>query len=138
LAAAALAGATALAFDAGNEDEFRSRCSALMDLVKNWNAPGVPGAGGGHPLQRLADYLAAHLDENDTADASAAIDVLEAVRRIRTGQQHAHRSHEALAALNEFGVVGPPFDWTAAWSTIRERVTIAVLDLRDAVARLPS
>jgi hypothetical protein len=97
-----------------------------------------PGRGGGHPLQRLAGYLAAHLNEDDAADASAAIDVLDAVRRIRTGQQHAHRSHEAFAALNVFGVVGPPFDWTAAWSTVRGRITVAVLDLRDAVARLPS
>jgi hypothetical protein len=132
-----LAGATGLAFDAGNEAEFRGRCSAFMDLIKNWDVTGVPGAGGGHPLQRLVAYLAAHLDEDDAADGSAAIDVLDAVRRIRTGQQHAHRSHEAFAALNELGVGGPPFDWTAAWSTVRERVTLAVLHLRAAVAHLP-
>jgi len=40
-------------------------------------------------------------------------------------------------ALNELGIGGPPFDWTAAWSPIRERVIFAVLDLRNAVARLP-
>jgi hypothetical protein len=132
-----LAGATGLAFDAGNEDEFRGRCSALMDLIKNWDVPGVPGAGGGHPLQRLGTYLSAHLDVDDAADAGSALAVLDAVRRIRTGQQHAHRAHEAIAALNELGVAGPPFDWTAAWSAIRDRVTLAVLDLRAAVAHLP-
>lgn len=133
-----LSGATSLAFDAGSEDEFRSRCSALMDLIKNWDVPGMPGAGGGHALQRLGAYLAAHLDEDDAGDADSALAVLDAVRRVRNGQQHADRSHVAFAALNELGIGGPPFDWTAAWSTIRERVTAALLDLRDAVARLRS
>ncbi|SNR82080.1 hypothetical protein SAMN04488107_0043 [Geodermatophilus saharensis] len=132
-----LAGATSLAFEAGNEDEFRGRCSALMDLIKNWDVPGVPGAGGGHPLQRLGAYLAAHLDEDDAGDTSPALKVLEAVRRTRTGQQHAHQAHDAIAALNELGVAGPPCDWTAAWSVMRDRVTLAVLDLRAAVAHLP-
>lgn len=132
-----LAGATGLAFEVGNEDEFRSRCSALMDLIGNWDVPGVSGGGGGHPLQRLAAYLAENLDEDGMADARGALDVLDAVRRIRTGQQHAHRSHAVITALSELGVAGPPFDWASAWSTLRERVTLAVLDLQTAVARLP-
>ncbi|SDF30042.1 hypothetical protein SAMN05660662_1784 [Blastococcus aurantiacus] len=132
-----LAGATALAFDVGNEDEFRSRCSALMDLTKNWNVPGLSGAGGGHPVERLAAYLDTKLAEDEVADARTALDVLDAVRRIRSGQQHAHKFHEAVEALNGLGISGPPFDWSTAWSTLRERVTVAVLDLRDAVSRLP-
>jgi hypothetical protein len=67
-----------------------------VDLIKNWDVHGVPGAGGGHPLQRLATYLAAHLDVDDSADADSALAVLDAVRRIRTGQQHAHHAHEAI------------------------------------------
>jgi len=78
------------------------------------------------------------VDEEGAGDGSAVLAVLEAGRRIRTGQQHAHRPHEPFAALNELGISigGPPFDCTAARATLRARVTLAVLDLRHAVTRL--
>lgn len=112
--------ATGLAFDAGN-----------------WNMPGVAGPRGGDRHERLAAYLGAKLSEEDVADAAGAMSVLHAIPRVRTGQQNGHLSHEAIGALDELGVGRPPFDRTAAWSTIRERSTLAALDLQTAVARLP-
>lgn len=131
-----LAGLTSLAFEAGNEDEFRGRCSALMDLLKNMHAPGVPGFDG-HPLARLRAYLAADMPEEDSASAAPALSVLDSLHGIRIGQQHADRLRDVIPGLNELGVAGPPFDWTAAWSTVRERVTLAALDLQATVGRLP-
>ncbi len=129
-----LAGVTSLAFEAGNENEFRGRCSALMDLLKNMHAPGIPGFNG-HPLKRLRAYLEANLAQDDTASAAPALSVLDSVHGIRIGQQHADRLRDVIPGLNELGVAGPPFDWTAAWSTVRDRVTFAALDLQATVAR---
>ena len=49
-----------LAFDAGSPDEVDSRLSALAELLKGLQVPGLPGVGG-HALQRLGPFLESQL-----------------------------------------------------------------------------
>jgi len=126
---------TSLAFSVGGEEEFQHRCSALAEIFKTMRVPGAAGVGG-HPFERLSVFLETRLEADDFADALRAIDVLQAFRLVRVGQQHSSGVAGGMAALNQLGVPGPPFDWAAAWETVHSHVTQAVLDLRDATARV--
>lgn len=131
-----LAAMTSLAFPAASGDEFTARCSALGDVLKSLQAPSAPGVSG-HAIRRLNAYLETNLGEEDRVELDDTMETLDRVRRARNARAHAAALADGQLALEEFGVPGPPFDWSAAWQTIQSATANALMDLRSIVARLP-
>jgi hypothetical protein len=125
-----------LTHPANTADEFASKLSALTDVFKNLRIPPGGTQSGGHPLQRLAAYLATELEPESHARVSAELEVLRAVTRTRHGLQHAGADTDGIAALNELGLGYPIMDWTASWETIRGRTINALDAIREELARL--
>lgn len=133
-----LAGVTSLAYPAATGDEYAARCSALADVVKSLQAPGAPGVSG-HSVTRLAAYIKTNLDdEGDYAGLDEVVATLDRVRDARDARSHGAAQPKGQVALQHLGVPGPPFDWPSAWATIQNAAAVALMDLRDIVARLPA
>ncbi len=133
-----LSGVTSLAYPAATGDEYAARCSAMADVVKSLQAPGAPGVSG-HSVTRLAAYIKTRLDdEGDYAGLDEAVATLDRVRDARDARSHGAAQPKGQVALQQLGVPGPPFDWPSAWATIQNAAAIALMDLRDIVARLPA
>lgn len=80
-----------LALDIATEDEADTALSALAEVLKSLNVPGVEGVGG-HPLERLLSYLATQLPEEAMPAVARAAKILDAARQVRpsalTGLEH--------------------------------------------------
>lgn len=110
-----------IAFSVGTVEEADSALSALAEVLKTLNVPGMPDVGG-HPLQRLVPFLRTCLPEVAMPAIQQAIIVLDAVRQVRASSQHIGTQSRAIAALDEIGLVYPIADWPAAWTHIQRTV----------------
>lgn len=122
-----------LASTAENADEANSCMSALAEVLKSLQVPGVSGLDAGHPLQRLGPFLADRLPAEGQARVQAAIEVLNAARGIRAGAQH-HSAQSAV--IPEYEVLGlgyPVTDWGSAWERIQRLATNAFDAIREEI-----
>lgn len=127
-----------LVFDVGNVDEFKSRLSALGDILKCLQTHSAPGISG-HALDRLGAYLQTQsLDRDDLATAEAALIQLADVANIRNGLQHDNAALRGNDSWRRLGLPYPPMDWSSIWQEVRSASTEAVLDLRAIVEKLPA
>lgn len=119
-----------LAFDASTPEEVDSRLSALAELLKNLQVQGVKGKGG-HPLERLGAFLETHLPQEVHERINKAVQLLDDVRRLRTGGQHFSANTETVGPLNRLGIGFPVSDWPMAWQQIQKSVATAFDAIRD-------
>lgn len=122
-----------LAFTATSAEEVDSRLSAVAEVLKNLQVPGVPGGKGGHPLQRLVPFLADTLPDEGVERVRAAVEVLDAARRIRAAGQHHSAQRLAIDAYQRLGLAYPVADWSAGWQRIQSAVTFAIDAIRDEI-----
>jgi hypothetical protein len=121
-----------LAFDVGTVEEADSALSALAEVLKTLDVPGVKGLGG-HPLQRLTPYLGQYLTAEATPHVSQAVEVLDAARRLRASAQHTGAKPDAIAAYEILGLPYPVVDWPAAWRRIQQAVSYACDIIRQEI-----
>jgi hypothetical protein len=117
-----------LAFDAASPEEADSCLSALAELLKGLQVPGMPGIDG-HPLQRLAPFLEAELPAEAHPRIRAAVAVLDSARSLRAGAQHVEARAQTIDAYGRLHLAYPVADWSAAWRQIQ----LAVADACDAI-----
>jgi hypothetical protein len=131
-------GTARLAADIGNEDEFSGRLSTLGDLLKSLQTHSVSGVDG-YALDRLNAYLLGQLPDRDDQDSiERTLRILQNIRKVRNGLQHASAASGGLRVWQELGLTYPPTDWNETWLTVRAKATEAIMDLRDLVERLPA
>ena len=121
-----------LAFDVGTVEEADSALSALAEVLKMLEVPGVQGVGG-HPLQRLVPYLGQYVTAESTLQVSQAVEVLNAARRLRASAQHTGAQPDAIAAYEVLGLPYPVIDWPAAWRRIQQAVSYACDVIRQEI-----
>lgn len=118
---------------AASAEEFESRCTALADVIANFQLPNneaVEDKRGS--LNRLPAFLEQRLGERADA-ALAGVMTLRQIVGIRNAQQHTATSHRyekdrRALGLDVFGV-----EWGAAWEHIRSVCVIALDGVREAL-----
>jgi hypothetical protein len=103
-----------LAFTATSPEEADNRLSALAELLKNLQVPGVTDAKGGHPLQRLGPYLLGVLPEEAHERVRQAVGVCDAAQHVRAAAQHQSAQLVAMYAYELLRLGYPVADWSAA------------------------
>ena len=119
-----------LVLDVATAEEADTALSALAEVLKNLNVPGVEGIGG-HPLQRLVSYLATQLPEEAMPTVSEAVSILDAARQVRASFQHVGVQPRAVNAFTDLGLTYPVADWPSAWGQIQAVVAHACDRLRQ-------
>ena len=113
-----------LAFDVNSAAEADSALSALAEVLKSLEIPGVNGMGG-HPLQRLLPYLREHLSTEAMPAIENAVAILNAARQVRAGAQHVQAQSRVVDALALLDLPYPVVDWPSAWRQIQQAVAYA-------------
>lgn len=113
-----------LAFDVDSAAEADSALSALAEVLKSLEVPGVNGVGG-HPLQRLLPYLREHLSTEAMPAIENAVAILNAARQVRAGAQHLQAQSRVVDALALLNLPYPVADWPSAWRQIQQAVAYA-------------
>jgi hypothetical protein len=112
--------------------DFDSRLSALAEVLKTLQVPGVAGIGGA-PLARLVPFLEQYLPPESIERISTEVSVLNAARQVRVSSQHVGGNIDLVAALRLLGVQYPITDWAAAWSQVAERVAATFSAIREEI-----
>ena len=112
--------------------DFDSRLSALAEVLKALQVPGVPGVRGA-PLVRLVPFLEQHLPPESIERISAEVAVLNAARQVRVSTQHVGGNIDLVAARRLLGLQYPITDWGAAWSQLAERVAASFNAIREEI-----
>lgn len=123
--------AARLGLDVGTAEEFYAAMSAVEDLIKTATLSGVRGS---HPCDQLRNKLIEDLPVEVHDEINAAIDLLWSGCQVRHTIQHSGADNQRLKAWSTFGLSYPPPEWSAAWDTIRARLTAAVDTLRSDIA----
>lgn len=121
-----------IALDAGTQEEFDSRLTALSEIIKNLDVPPTPGVGG-HPLQRLPFYMKANLPGASGERIERAVAVLGAIRVLRDSGQHVDAMTDSAEVLPLLGLTFPITDWSGAWNTVSAAAVDAVNTLREEI-----
>lgn len=121
-----------------NLDEFKSRLSALDDLLKGFRIPDAQLPPGGsipsdQTFKRMEAVLSSKLPPSDLAAIASSFDHLKAINRSRVALQHTDRASELPQALGVLGLAWPIIDYGAAWDTVRSRAVAALKRLAMAV-----
>jgi hypothetical protein len=126
-----------LAFTATSAEEADSRFSALAELLKGLNVPGVEGIGG-HPLARLGPFLESKLPDESHDRIREAVALLDAARQVRAGAQHAGARSKSIDAFTLLGLGFPVYDWPAAWEHVQVVAATAFDSIRDEIQAAPT
>lgn len=121
-----------LALDVESAAEADSALSALAEVLKSLQVPGVNGVGG-HPLQRLLPYLREHLSMEVIPAIENAVAILNAARQLRAGAQHVQAQSGVVDALALLKLPYPVVDWPSAWRQIQQAVASACDVIRQEV-----
>lgn len=119
-----------LAFDVSSPEEADSALSALAEVLKGLRVPGSPGVDG-HPLQRIAPFLATQLPSEAVPRVDEAVERLDAARSLRAGAQHVDAQAKAVHAHAVLGLSYPVSDWAAAWAQVQATVAHAIDVIRQ-------
>ncbi len=124
-----------LASPCATSEEFRSRVSAIADLLSRIDVPdpdqGLETREGS--LSRLDSFLQTRLDDVASSRVTDAIEILRAVTSIRASSQH-HGAHPRGArGFDALGVPYPPNDWGEAWAHVQLATIDALNTIRDEV-----
>ena len=122
----------------GSEEDFNSLMSALADVLGQVVVPGASNPPQRGALEAVRSFLAAKLDTEVADRATAAVDTLISLRRIRVSTQHADARHRAVSAFQEIGLTFPPPSWEYAWNHIAVQARTALDAIREEIhANLP-
>lgn len=121
-----------LTFDVESAAEADSALSALAEVLKSLEVPGVKGVGG-HPLQRLLPYLREHLSVEVMPAIEDAVAILNAARQVRAGAQHLQAQSGVVDALALLNLPYPVADWPSAWRQIQQAVAYGCDVIRQEV-----
>jgi hypothetical protein len=121
-----------LAFNVESAEEADSSLSALAEVLKAFQVPGLPGKGG-HPLQRLGPFLSDHLSDEAMPAVNEAITILDAVRQVRAAAQHVGAESGLVDALTRLDLSYPVSDWPAAWGRIQQAVAYSCDVIRQEI-----
>lgn len=119
-----------LGLDAGTEEEFHTRLTALGEVLKNMDVPSTPGVGG-HALERLPVFLKTKVPTANADRIDHAVAVLYAIKVLRDSGQHVEALAESAGKLPVLGLTFPIIDWSGAWNTISTAAIEAFDTLRD-------
>lgn len=119
-----------LAFDVSTPEEADSALSALAEVLKSLQVPGVAGVSG-HPLQRIVPFLENHLPGEAIPRVMDAVERLNAARILRAAAQHAGAQADAVRAHTVLGLAYPVANWSAAWSQVQATVAHAMDVIRE-------
>lgn len=122
-----------LGLDAGTREEYYARLTALAEIIKDFDAPGVAGIGG-HPLPRMKGFLLQELSAPNEERIKTALSTLDAIRVLRDSGQHNNAHVDAAARLKTFGLKFPVADWSEAWAAISAAAIDAIDALRDEIS----
>lgn len=123
----AFARAASLAEAAASATEFEARCNALYDVISMLTVPNVGKVQGA--LNLLKEDLKQRITDPESLErAKDAVNTLQQVVRLRTGQAHSGASRYAQQAAAGLGVrlTG---DWADAWDQVRRVAIEAVYSL---------
>lgn len=121
-----------LAQPAGSRDEFRSRCSTLVDFINRLDVPPTPDPKVHGSLQRL-DHVATTMASGHGGQAAAGVVVLRRIVALRNAQQHGGHVKDAEKARVDLGLSRFASDWSREWDLVRHAAVNALRDLRNAV-----
>ena len=130
-----LPGATAivkLSLPCSSEDEFRSRVSAICDVMARID---IPTSGDVGSLNRLLEFARTNAGAVDSSRLSDAIASLKAISDIRAGAQHDDARSRAIDGLAKLGLPYPPPGWDVAWIAIEARAVEALNAIREEIER---
>jgi hypothetical protein len=119
---------------ANSREEFEARCSALVDLVKQFNVE-VPGKPKQHKLDALEGTLSEY-DGIEMTDAENGIATLRLILDVRNGQQHRTSEAKAVQSQMELGLRTWDGDWQASWDTLRSAAVGAFDGIRRSLRSL--
>lgn len=140
--AGGVADIAALMLPCASREEFESRLSDLVDLLKRLDIDddALPEKARALPRDRTLDRLEAALLDRingvDSDEVIRAVRVLRAVGRIRVGQQHSTAQQRTLESFELLGLKYPVADWDETWSKVRSAAAEAFLSLAHVVRRL--
>lgn len=122
-----------LSQEAQSHSDLQSCLSALGQVI---GALQVPGNNPSHPTGRLKAWLVKTLPRLDQAGQTRiqdAIELLDAVRRIRNSGQHPKPAQQLIADHDLLGLPFPIQDPASAWDIIRAQMDIAFGSLQEEI-----
>jgi hypothetical protein len=122
-----------LAAEAQSHSDLQSCLSALGEVIAELQ---VPGKSPNHATGRLKAWLVRNLpnlDKGGEVRIQGAIDLLDAVRRIRNSGQHPKPDHRLIAAHELLGLPFPIQDPASAWDIIRAQIDVAFGTLQEEI-----
>jgi hypothetical protein len=125
---------TGLAFACATEDEFKSRVSALADVLARMDVPltnGLPPDSGS--LVRLEAFLATSLLSPDLDRLADLVGVLKAIVAIRAGGQHDDARRRQLDGYTKLGIAYPITGWATAWEDVQVHAIEAINAARQEI-----
>lgn len=148
-AAPDLQSATALVAEVQTRSEYEAALSALWNVVDQLHVPDVPPEvlknrfGNSRPrsIGRLRYWLEQRLGDGPSLQrATAALDTIRRVGRLRTEPQHGSTTtrHEALRARRELGLADMVQDYHSTWAMLVDTVAGAFNVIREEVQHAAS
>jgi hypothetical protein len=129
----AMARSALLATEAHSHSDLQSCLSALGEVIAELR---VPGNSPNHAAGRLKAWLVRNLpnlDKGGEARVQDAIDLLDAVRRIRNSGQHPKPDRRLIAAHELLSLPFPIQDPANAWDIIRAQMDTAFRTLQEEI-----
>jgi hypothetical protein len=124
-----------LAFPAETENEFTSRLTGLVEILRSVRVPASGKTERDQPLGPLETHLVSKLPDSETR-VRGAIRVLHAVIDVRDAGQHSAAGSKGASALVTLGIGYPPASWSGAWSTVSARTIEALDTIREELSTL--
>lgn len=126
-----------LSLPCASEDEFRSRVSALSDLLARMEVakPRSSSSAVEGSLGRLMRFLKDSSRAASGPRLNDAVSSLKAIIDIRAGTQHADARRREISGYARLGISYPVQGWAAAWETVQARTVEALNAIREELQR---
>lgn len=125
-----------LSAGANSAEDFAARCTALADVISQFNVPPHDADPSAASLRRLRLHLDDWLGAQHPAlDAVGTLQNVVAVRNTAGHPSSAHRHERQHIALGLHHLRG---DWSASWEQVRVHTVLAARTIREALLSLGS
>jgi len=130
-----------LTLNCANREDFRSRMSALADVISKFSvhddllSESISDERRKGTLNRLQEVLKFQLPDELYGETEGAVRMLRNIVGVRVALQHSGAEGGLAKSLSKLQVKDAPPDWAGAWDKIRTLAADALVELRTVLGR---